>query len=113
MGLGSRDVTADSVEFSMRGHSYDARVAVAGCDKSLPGMTMAMLRLSIPSALVFGGSILPGVWRGRDVTARANAVVLDIVPRGRARGAGCLIFGCTEIGLLLRPEDVPLWWWTA
>ncbi|HEY3695022.1 dihydroxy-acid dehydratase [Phenylobacterium sp.] len=68
--LVSRDVIADSVELTMRGHSYDALVGVAGCDKSLPGMMMAMLRLNIPSVFLYGGSILPGVWRGREVTVQ-------------------------------------------
>ena len=66
--LVSRDVIADSVELTMRGHGYDALVGVAGCDKSLPGMMMAMLRLNVPSVFLYGGSILPGRWQGRDVT---------------------------------------------
>src|ERR1700748_704209 len=66
--LASRDVIADSVELTMRGHSYDALVAMAGCDKSLPGMMMAMLRLNVPSVFMYGGSILPGKFKGRDVT---------------------------------------------
>jgi len=66
--LVSREVIADSVELSVRGHCYDALVAFAGCDKSLPGMMMAMLRLNVPSIFVYGGSILPGRWEGRDVT---------------------------------------------
>ena len=66
--LVSREVIADSVELTMRGHGYDALVGVAGCDKSLPGMMMAMLRLNVPSVFLYGGSILPGRWKGRDVT---------------------------------------------
>jgi dihydroxy-acid dehydratase len=66
--LVSRDVIADSVELTMRGHSYDALVGLAGCDKSLPGMMMAMLRLNVPSVFMYGGSILPGHFQGRDVT---------------------------------------------
>ena len=66
--LVSRDVIADSVELTMRGHSYDALVGLAGCDKSLPGMMMAMLRLNVPSVFMYGGSILPGRFQGRDVT---------------------------------------------
>ena len=66
--LVSREVIADSVELSMRGHCYDALVGVAGCDKSLPGMMMAMLRLNVPSVFLYGGSIMPGRWRNRDVT---------------------------------------------
>src|SRR5919205_1220900 len=68
--LVSRDVIADSVELTMRGHCYDALVGVAGCDKSLPGMMMAMLRLNVPSVFLYGGSILPGKFRGRDVTVQ-------------------------------------------
>lgn len=66
--LVSREVIADSIELSVRGHCYDALVGYAGCDKSLPGMMMAMLRLNIPSVFVYGGSILPGTFRGEDVT---------------------------------------------
>ena len=66
--LVSREVIADSVELSVRGHCYDALVTFAGCDKSLPGMMMAMLRLNIPSIFVYGGSILPGRYQDRDVT---------------------------------------------
>jgi len=66
--LVSRDVIADSVELTMRGHSYDALVGLAGCDKSLPGLMMAMLRLNVPSVFMYGGSILPGRFQGRDVT---------------------------------------------
>src|SRR5678809_1420325 len=66
--LPSREVIADSVELTMRGHAYDALVGLAGCDKSVPGMMMAMLRLNVPSVFLYGGSILPGQWQGRDVT---------------------------------------------
>ena len=66
--LASREVIADSVELSMRGHCYDALVGFAGCDKSLPGMMMAMLRLNVPSIFVYGGSILPGRFHDMDVT---------------------------------------------
>jgi dihydroxy-acid dehydratase len=66
--LVSRDLIADSVELTMRGHAYDALVGLAGCDKSLPGMMMAMLRLNVPSVFMYGGSILPGKFKGRDVT---------------------------------------------
>src|ERR1700742_4971681 len=68
--LASREVIADSVELTMRGHSYDALVGVAGCDKSLPGMMMAMLRLNVPSVFLYGGSILPGVYKEREVTVQ-------------------------------------------
>ena len=66
--LASRDVIADSVELTMRGHCYDAMVCLAGCDKSLPGMMMVMLRLNVPSVFMYGGSILPGKFKGKDVT---------------------------------------------
>src|ERR1041385_1918021 len=64
----SREIIADSVELTMRGHCYDALVGLAGCDKSLPGMMMAMCRLNVPSVFMYGGSILPGRFKGRDVT---------------------------------------------
>jgi len=66
--LPSREVIADSVELTMRGHGYDALVGMAGCDKSLPGMMMAMVRLNVPSVFIYGGSILPGTFKGKDVT---------------------------------------------
>ncbi|MGA0140781.1 MAG: dihydroxy-acid dehydratase, partial [Pelagibacteraceae bacterium] len=64
----SREVIADSTELTVRGHSYDALVGVAGCDKSLPGLMMAMCRLNVPSVFIYGGSILPGRYKGKDVT---------------------------------------------
>ena len=66
--LVSREVIADLVELSMRGHCYDALVGLAGCDKSLPGLMMAMLRLNVPAVFMYGGSILPGRFKGHDVT---------------------------------------------
>jgi dihydroxy-acid dehydratase len=66
--LVSREVIADSVELTMRGHCYDALIGLAGCDKSLPGMMMAMVRLNVPSIFIYGGTILPGRFQGRDVT---------------------------------------------
>ena len=80
--LVSRETIADSVELTMRGHSYDALVGVAGCDKSLPGMMMAMLRLNVPSVFLYGGSILPGQFEGKDVT------VLDVFEAVGAHAAG-------------------------
>jgi dihydroxy-acid dehydratase len=68
--LVSREVIADSVEVTMRGHSYDALVGLAGCDKSLPGMMMAMVRLNVPSVFIYGGSILPGTFKGKPVTIK-------------------------------------------
>lgn len=82
--LVSREVIADSVELTMRGHSYDALVGIAGCDKSLPGMMMAMLRLNVPSVFLYGGSILPGRWKGRDVT------VVDVFEAVGQHSAGAL-----------------------
>ncbi len=68
--LPSREVIADSVELTIRGHSYDALVGIAGCDKSLPGMMMAMCRLNVPSIFIYGGSILPGTFKGKPVTVQ-------------------------------------------
>lgn len=68
--LASREAIADTVELTMRGHCYDAIVGLAGCDKSLPGMMMAMVRLNCPSVFVYGGSILPGRLDGKDVTVQ-------------------------------------------
>ena len=66
--LVSRDVITDSVELTMRGHCYDALIGLAGCDKSLPGLMMAMVRLNVPSVFMYGGSIMPGEFKGKDVT---------------------------------------------
>ena len=66
--LVSREIIADGVEAVVRGHAYDALVGFAGCDKTLPGMMMAMVRLNVPSVFVYGGAALPGSWRGREVT---------------------------------------------
>ncbi|MEA2781499.1 MAG: dihydroxy-acid dehydratase, partial [Rhodospirillaceae bacterium] len=68
--LVSREVIADSTELTVRGHCYDALVGLAGCDKSLPGLMMAMVRLNVPSVFMYGGSILPGRFHGRDVTVQ-------------------------------------------
>ncbi|API60985.1 dihydroxy-acid dehydratase [Tardibacter chloracetimidivorans] len=82
--LVSREVIADSIELSVRGHSYDAVVGFAGCDKSLPGMMMAMLRLNVPSIFVYGGSILPGRYQDRDLTVQD---VFEVV--GRYSSGAC------------------------
>src|SRR6202007_2107068 len=66
--LPSREVIADSVELTVRGHAYDALIGLAGCDKSQPGMMMAMCRLNVPSIYIYGGSILPGTFKGKPVT---------------------------------------------
>ena len=68
----SREIIADSAELTVRGHCYDALVGVAGCDKSLPGLMMSMVRLNVPSVFIYGGSILPGRFNGKDIT------VLDV-----------------------------------
>ncbi len=68
--LASREAIADSIELSVRGHSYDSLVGLAGCDKALPGVMMAMLRLNIPSVFIYGGSILPGKYKGQDITVQ-------------------------------------------
>jgi dihydroxy-acid dehydratase len=68
--LPSREVIADSVELTVRGHGYDALIGLAGCDKSLPGMMMAMCRLNVPSVFIYGGSILPGTFKGKPVTVQ-------------------------------------------
>ncbi len=84
--LVSREVIADSVELSVRGHCYDALVGFAGCDKSLPGMMMSMLRLNVPSIFVYGGSILPGTYQGEDVTV---VDVFEAVGRYTANNNSC------------------------
>jgi dihydroxy-acid dehydratase len=68
--LPSREAIADTVELTVRGHSYDGLVGLAGCDKSLPGMMMAMCRLNVPSVFIYGGSILPGTFKGKPVTVQ-------------------------------------------
>ncbi len=90
--LVSREVIADSIELSMRGHCYDAIVGFAGCDKSLPGMMMAMLRLNVPSIFVYGGSILPGRYQERDLTVQD---VFEVV--GRYSAGACPLSELTAI----------------
>ncbi|MFS2112146.1 dihydroxy-acid dehydratase [Sphingomonas sp. Sphisp140] len=90
--LVSREVIADSVELSVRGHCYDALVTFAGCDKSLPGMMMAMLRLNVPSIFVYGGSILPGRYQERDLTV---IDVFEVV--GRYAAGKCPLSEVTAI----------------
>ena len=82
--LVSREVIADSTELTVRGHCYDALVGLAGCDKSLPGLMMAMCRLNIPSVFMYGGSILPGRYKGNDVTV---VDVFEAVGKHAAGGA--------------------------
>src|SRR3989338_3281005 len=80
--LVSREIIADSIELTVRGHCYDALVGIAGCDKSLPGMMMAMCRLNIASVFMYGGSILPGKFHGKDVT------IVDVFEGVGQRDAG-------------------------
>lgn len=80
--LVSRETIADSIELTVRGHCYDALVGIAGCDKSLPGMMMAMCRLNVPSVFMYGGSILPGKFQGKDVT------IVDVFEGVGQRDAG-------------------------
>ena len=68
--LVSRDIIADSIEVTIRGHCYDGLVGIAGCDKSLPGIMMSMLRLNIPSVFLYGGSILPGIYKEKEITVQ-------------------------------------------
>ena len=90
--LVSREVIADSVELSVRGHCYDALVGFAGCDKSLPGIMMAMLRLNVPSIFVYGGSILPGRHKNKDVTVKD---VFEIV--GKYAAGACPLSELEEL----------------
>src|ERR1700682_507901 len=83
--LGRREVIADAVELTVRGHCYDALVGIAGCDKSLPGMMMAMLRLNVPSVFLYGGSIRPGKFHGKDVT------VVDVFEAVGKYSAGAML----------------------
>ncbi len=93
--LVSREVIADSVELTVRGHCYDALVGIAGCDKSLPGLMMAMARLNVPSVFMYGGSILPGRFQGRDVT------VVDVF-----EGVGQHAAGTMDVQTLCHLEKV-------
>lgn len=98
--LVSREIIADSIEVSVRGHCYDALVGFAGCDKSLPGMMMAMLRLNVPSIFVYGGSILPGVFHGQDVT------VVDVFEAvGKYAAGNCPLSELTALEKLACPGD--------
>src|SRR5919109_1439657 len=68
--LVSREIIADSIEIMMRAHQYDALVGISGCDKSLPGTLMGMARLNLPSIFLYGGTIMPGNWNGKQVTVQ-------------------------------------------
>ncbi|HWK83247.1 MAG TPA: dihydroxy-acid dehydratase [Caldimonas sp.] len=83
MSLVSRELIADSIEAVVRAHAYDALVGFAGCDKTLPGVMMAMVRLNCPSVFVYGGAMLPGTWRGQDVTILTTYEGVGSVLAGR------------------------------
>jgi dihydroxy-acid dehydratase len=68
--LVSREIIADSIEVMVRAHQYDGIVGISGCDKSLPGTLMGMARLNLPAIFVYGGTIMPGVWNGKQVTVQ-------------------------------------------
>ncbi|MBK1696659.1 dihydroxy-acid dehydratase [Rhodovibrio salinarum] len=85
--LVSREVIADSTELTMRGHCYDALVGIAGCDKSLPGMMMSMVRLNVPAVFMYGGTILPGRFKDHDVT------IQDVFEGVGAHAAGTMSDG--------------------
>src|SRR5688500_7580849 len=85
--LVSREIIADGVEAVARGHAYDALVTFAGCDKTLPGMMMAMARLNLPAVFVYGGSALPGTWQGREVTVLDTYEAVGAVMAGDMKRA--------------------------
>jgi dihydroxy-acid dehydratase len=85
--LVSRELIADGVEAVARGHAYDALVTFAGCDKTLPGMMMAMVRLNLPAVFVYGGAALPGTWKGRDVTVLDTYEAVGAVMAGTMKRA--------------------------
>src|SRR3954452_8612150 len=82
--LVSREVIADSIELTARGYQFDALVALSGCDKTIPGCVMALSRLDLPSLMLYGGSIAPGHWRGKDVT------IQDVFEAVGANAAGSM-----------------------
>lgn len=98
--LVSREAIADSIELTMRGHCYDAMVGVAGCDKSLPGVMMAMCRLNVPSVFLYGGSIMPGKFRGKDVTVQD---VFEAV--GQHAAGNCSLKDLHELEAVACPSD--------
>src|SRR5881394_2107231 len=82
--LVSREVIADSIELTVRGYQFDAVVAMSGCDKTIPGAVMALTRLDVPSVMLYGGSIAPGRYRGKDVT------IVDLFEAIGAHAAGTI-----------------------
>ena len=83
----SREVIADSVELVVRGHAYDGLIGFGGCDKNLPGIMMAMVRCNVPSVFIFGGSALPGRWRGKDVSVLDSYEAVGAVMTGEMDAA--------------------------
>ena len=92
--LVSREVIADSIELTVRGHCYDAIVGLAGCDKSLPGVMMAMARLNVPSVFMYGGSILPGRFKDKDVTVQDVFEAVGAYAAGNMCGEELLELEC-------------------
>src|SRR3546814_17173427 len=96
--LVSRDLIADSVELTRRCHCDDALVGLAGCDKSLPGMMMAMVRLNVPSVFMYGGSILPGRLKGKDITVQDVFEAVGAHSAGKMSDEELHAVECAEIG---------------
>lgn len=90
MSLVSRELIADSIEAVIAAHAYDGLVGFAGCDKTLPGVLMAMVRLNCPSVFVYGGAMLPGQWKGRDVTILSAYEAVGSVIAGQMSEADLL-----------------------
>src|SRR5438034_4761467 len=88
--LVSREVVADSIELVGRGHMFDAIVALVGCDKTIPGAALGLIRLNVPSLILYGGSIAPGKYYGRDVTIQDVFEAVGAVAAGRITGAELL-----------------------
>src|SRR5437867_3047908 len=97
--LVSREVIADSIELTVRGYQFDAVVALSGCDKTIPGSVMAMARLDVPAVMLYGGSIAPGRWRGRDVTIQDVFEAIGAHASGDLSDADLLeLEGCASPG---------------
>src|SRR3989475_9391184 len=88
--LVSREVVADSIELVGRGHMFDAIVALVGCDKTIPGAALGLIRLNVPSLILYGGSIAPGKYHGRDVTIQDVFEAVGAVAAGRITEAELL-----------------------
>src|ERR1700677_1468627 len=85
--LVSREIIADSIELCVRGHMFDAVVALSGCDKTIPGTIMALARLNLPSLMLYGGSIMPGSFQGKDVTIQDVFEAVGACMAGRMTAA--------------------------